>query len=72
MYETIEENKKIVLWKPWYIKTREIESSGKLVFLFWQIRRKEVKRLCLMNKKNIFLIVKKYAQFSIIPFQTLS
>ena len=53
-------------------KSRIIEPSGKLLFLFSQIRRQEVKRLSLMKKKNIFLIIKKYAQFLITSFQTLS
>ena len=34
-------------------KSRMIEPSGKLLFLFPQIRRQEVKKLSLMKQKNI-------------------
>ena len=53
-------------------KSRIIEPSGKLLFLFSQIRRQEVKRLSLLKQKNIFLMIKKYAKFLITSFQTLS
>ena len=43
-------------------RLRIIEHSGKLLFLFSQIRRQEVKRLSLMKQKKIYLMIKKYAQ----------
>ena len=49
-----------------------IEPSGKLLLLFPQIRRQEVKRLSLMKYKNILLIIKKSAKFLMTSFQTLS
>ena len=42
-----------------YFTTKKIpiiEPSGKLLLLFSQIRRQEVKRLSLMKQKNVFLI----------------
>ena len=53
-------------------KKRIIEPSGKLLFLFSQIRRQELKRLSLMKQKKIFLMIKKYPQFLMTSFQTLS
>ena len=49
-------------------KSRIIEPSGKLLFVFSQIRRQEVKRLSLLKQKNIFLMIKKYAKFLITFF----
>ena len=49
-----------------------IEPFRKLLFLFSQIRRKEVKRLFLMRQKNIFLMIKIYAKLLTTSFQTLS
>ena len=40
-------------------KSQIIELSGKLLFLFPEIRRQEVKRLSLLKQKNIFLMIKK-------------
>ena len=51
-------------------KSRIIEPSGKLLFLFSQIRRQEVKILSLLKQKNIFLMIKKYPKFLITSFQT--
>ena len=53
-------------------KSGIIEPSGKLLFLFSQKRRQKVKRLSLIKLKNIFLMIKEYAQFLITFFQTLS
>ena len=48
-------------------KSRIIESSGKLLFLFSQKRRQRVKRLFLMKQKNIHIIIKKYTLFKRCP-----
>ena len=53
-------------------KARILEPSGELLFLFSQKRCQKAKKLFLMKQKNIFLIIKKYAKFLIISFQTLS
>ena len=53
MQETIEENQKIVFESLNTKKSRIIEPSGKLLFLFSKIRRQEVKRLSLLKQKNI-------------------
>ena len=50
-------------------KSRIIEPSGNLLFLFSQIRRQEVKGLSLMKQKNIFLMIKEYAKFLITFFK---
>ena len=49
-----------------------MEPSGKMLFRFSQIRRQEVKRLSVMQQKNISDDKKKYVQFLITSFQTLS
>ena len=53
-------------------KSRIIETFGKLLFLFSQIKRQEVKRLFLLKQKNIFLMIKKFAISLITSFQKLS
>ena len=53
-------------------KSRIIEPFGKLLFLFSQIKRQEVKRLFLLKQKNIFLMIKKFAISLITSFQKLS
>ena len=54
MQETIEENQKIVFESLNTKKSRIIEPSGKLLFLFSQRRRQKVKRLSLMKQKTYF------------------
>ena len=49
-----------------------VKPSGKLLFLFSQIRHQEVKRLSLLKQKKIFLMIKKCAKFLITSFQKLS
>ena len=53
-------------------KLQIIETSGKLLFLFSQIRCQEMKRLSLMKQKNILLMINKFEQFLITSFPTLS
>ena len=64
MQETIKKNlKNRTLKASIQKKSRIIEPFGKLLFLFSQIKRQEVKRLSLMKQKNIFLMIKNMQKF---------
>ena len=52
-------------------KSRIIEASAKLWYLFLPEMRQKVKSLFFMQQKDIFLKIKNYSQFLTIPFQTL-
>ena len=52
-------------------KSRVIETSGKMLFLFWQKRCQKEKRLFLMKKKTIFLMIKKVCTIFTIFFSNI-